>query len=493
MRTRISLLTRKTRSNPRRAARPLSALLVAALALTFTATASSASADTSAQQSLAALNRIRSENGIPAGITLNDDWSAKCAAHDRYMQINDLLVHAEDPSKPGYSEGGNWAGTSSVLAGGGGWGPDSTPWDTAPIHFAQMLGPGLSETGIANVSGYSCLTTWPGYERTGSSDVIYTYPGDGRSDVYASEVAGELPFVPGQFVGLPAGTGTGPYLYVLPDGPWISHWNNQPRLTAASLTGPAGQVEVRMIDNTNPNIAGYLPRGSGMVIPVKPLRSNANYTATATLSGGGDTLSKTWSFKTLGLENNVSIDVEPQNNGSLSLIISSDAPNPTLTLTAGERELTAKLRKRSDGYLASLAGVAPAVYQACASSGGGDSGYQQAKVCEKVTVGIQARRYIKVSKLKVRNRVARVTVRTQKPFVGRRATVDLYVTCPFLGGGLCSGPGLHKAVRLRRAQTISLTVPRRVSRVSLELTIPAGKIGTLPYGSTVIKRKRSLR
>jgi hypothetical protein len=453
------------------------ALTVAAALLASAASVGATSrADTPPQAALDTLNRIRAENGIPAEITLNQGWSAKCAAHDRYLAQNNVLVHPEDPTKPGYSADGNWAGENSVLAEGGEWGPDSTPWDTAPIHLAQMLGPALTETGIANVGAYSCLTTWPGYERTGASDVIYTDPADSRSGVAASEVASESPFVPGQFVGIPAGSATGPYLYVLPAGPWTTDWFDQPQLVGATLTGPTGPVEVRTIDNTNQNLAGYLPTGSGMVIPVHALKPNATYTASATLSGGGDTLSKTWTFTTQSLDNQVSIDGEPLNGEAKELVVQSTAPDPQLTLTSGGRTLSLPLRKGGGQYTASLASVKLGSYHVCAASGGTGTAYAAASDCADVTIVLPARpaaRYVRIS-ITLRGSVATARVMATGPLLGVQARVW------FFSGNVCAQTVIecsHLAKQGARrgslAPSLVLTLPcppRGVNEVA-ELTV----------------------
>jgi hypothetical protein len=283
-----------------------------------------------------------------------------------------------------------------------------------------MLGPGLAETGIANVGGYSCLTTWPGYERTGADDVIYTDPGDGRQHVAASEVASESPFVPGQFVGIPAGATTGPYLYVLPDGPWTASWSSQPQLVAATLTGPTGPVAVRTIDNTNQNIAGYLPTGSGMVIPVHALQPNASYTASATLSGGGDTLSKTWTFMTQGIENEVSVSGAPTNGAATSLVVDSSAPDPRVRLTSGGTAFSLPLRKQGGQYTASLASLKLGSYHVCIASGGTGTAYTQGSMCANVNVVLPAQAAAKY---------AHITF----VFHGSSATARVAVSGPLLG------------------------------------------------------------
>jgi hypothetical protein len=161
----------------------------------------------------------------------------------------------------------------------------------------QLLAPRLSEMGQDESEGFVCDTTWPGMNRAASpATVIYTYPGDGRTEVRSSEVAYESPFVPGDFVGLPQGTRTGPHLYVLADGPW---GDADAQITAASLTGPDGPVEVRWVDNTTGTIGDYMPTG-GIVIPVAPLRrGSVKYTAAVSLNAGGAAASRTWTFTTV--------------------------------------------------------------------------------------------------------------------------------------------------------------------------------------------------
>jgi len=250
----------------------------------------------SAQQAIAALNAQRAANGIPAGIAENPDWSEGCRLHERYVALNGTDSsdpHDEDPSKPGYTSQGQTAARNAVL-GASFSAAGANGWETAPIHLMQTLAPALSVTGYAD----GCLWTWPGYQRPLPPQTeLYTYPGDG-STIYARETAAEWPFVPGQFVGIGAGATTGPYLYVFAFSADVF----RVRLTGASLTGPAGAVAVRTVDNLTSgplgDLGSYLPPG-GMVIPVAPLEANATYRADVTgESENGEPLAWSWSFRT---------------------------------------------------------------------------------------------------------------------------------------------------------------------------------------------------
>lgn len=251
-----------------------------------------------AAAAIASLNAQRAANGIPAGIEENTTWSHGCALHVRYAALNGPgpNPHDEDPALPGYTPLGQQAARSSVL--GGTFTPDgANPYEYAPLHLMQLLGPGLSVTGYAP----GCMWTWPGYQRP-APDLVqtYSYPGPGAT-IYPSMVAAEWPFVPGDFVGL---TGhTGPHLYLFVFGRNV----RTVRIDAAQLVGPTGAVGVRHVDNhtSGPrgDLGAYLPPG-GIVIPADPLRNDAVYHASAQGSyqvwddtlGGLRDVAVTWSW-----------------------------------------------------------------------------------------------------------------------------------------------------------------------------------------------------
>jgi hypothetical protein len=246
------------------------------------------------QQAIRALNEQRTANGVPADIVEDGRWSDGCRLHMSYLRLNRLsLTHDEDPALPGYTELGAEAGHGSVLTDEAFTAPDRNPWEDAPIHLMQLLGPALSVTGYSD----GCMWTFPGYQRPApAAPTLYTYPGPGTRTIYPVQTVSEWPFAPGDFVGLPQGTKTGPHLYALGFGV------QRGQITAASLTGPGGSVAVRTVDNSTSSARGdigiLLPPG-GILIPVRPLKSARWYTASVTFAEfGGRTLVHGWSFRT---------------------------------------------------------------------------------------------------------------------------------------------------------------------------------------------------
>ncbi|MCW2996080.1 MAG: hypothetical protein JWQ18_3575, partial [Conexibacter sp.] len=266
-----------------------------------------AGADVGGPAIVSFLNAQRAANGIPAGIVEDASLSAGCAAHDHYGAVNHVLIHDEDPAKPGYSDAGRTAAQTSVLyAGSGPWTAAVNPFEQAPIHLHQLLAPRLDRMGAAETEGYGCATTLASRARPApAQQITYTYPGDGARDWPVSQVANEGPYTPGQQVGIPAGTRTGPYLYVSFDGPALNPGASA-QATGATLTGPAGAaVPVAIADNTTPGLEPYLPTGME-VIPRAALTPGTTYvasvTATVTPFGGGAGIpfSYGWSFTTGG-------------------------------------------------------------------------------------------------------------------------------------------------------------------------------------------------
>ena len=264
----------------------LRAVGVTALVLALPASAAAAPA----AEQIAALNAQREANGIPGGIVEQPDWSEACRRHMAYIAANGGdLTHEEQPGKPGYTADGALAGLRSVLSPDPtAFGPQGNSFETAPLHLMQTLAPALSKLGV----WAGCATTGLGMDRAAAQPALFTYPGDGTTGVARSMTASEMPFVPGDFVGLPQGTTTGVHLFVMSLG------TAPGRLESATLNGPSGPVAVRTVDNATPRLVGFMPPG-GIIVPVAPLDDDASYTASATFQpDDGAPLSRMWSFGT---------------------------------------------------------------------------------------------------------------------------------------------------------------------------------------------------
>lgn len=259
------------------------------------------------------LNFQRAANGLPADVAHDPALSAGCADHMAYLKLNGKFQQRQDPGDPGTSDAGAEAGMTSVLTSGSGtFAPDGTnAFEHAPIHLMQMMSPWIQRSGASG----GCLVTLAEPFRTFAEPGAFSYPGPGGV-APASEVARESPFVPGDFVGLPQGTTTGPHLYFFAVGPGDeAHALSRGAFTSATLTGPRGEsLPVRTVDDTTfAQIGGQLRHlgdllaPGGIIIPVSPLEPGAVYTASATFrpNGGNGTpaapISRTWSF-TAGAE-----------------------------------------------------------------------------------------------------------------------------------------------------------------------------------------------
>ena len=288
--------------------KPISfAVLAVASALALTPAAHAA--DATSAQILSAFNAERVANGIPGGVTENPTLSQDCALHNHYMAVNRTLTHDEATGAPAYTSAGAFAGQNAVLSAGTTW-LRADPWLNAPIHLDQVMSPLLQTAGVAESENFNCFTTFIGYDQDASAptDELFSFPGNGGSAPYA-QTAYEAPHTPGEWVGLPSGTETGPYLIIywrgvigdpnLDDDVPPPGWDpNNPSyvdptppqdplslLSAATVTGPDGAVAVDVLNTATHNGDGYyLAPNSGFVLPVHPLRPNATYQVAATFS-----------------------------------------------------------------------------------------------------------------------------------------------------------------------------------------------------------------
>jgi hypothetical protein len=243
------------------------------------------------------LNAERQRAGLPAGVVLNPRWALECAAHDAYERANGVLSHTENPQATGASAGGAWAGLVSVLAQSR-WTRAADPWQSAPIPLMQLFTPSLSVIGLDDNGGLQCATPYPGLLRIPvGSDTLTTYPADGARGVPPRELAREAPFVPGQFVGIPAGQAAGRELFVYLNQSGQTS-QAQVKVTRATLSLSGRAVGLRWVDNSTRTVGRYLT--GAILIPVRPLRARRTYRATVVVQDRSGTLTHSWSFTTGG-------------------------------------------------------------------------------------------------------------------------------------------------------------------------------------------------
>jgi len=363
--------------------RALAALSCALSAAAVLCAAAAAGADVSGPAIVGFLNAQRAAHNLPAGIVEDPELSQGCARHNVYGQLNGLLTHHEDPARPGYTPEGAQAGRTSVLyRSGAPWSAGSNPFETAPLHLHQLLAPRLDRMGASELQGHGCATTLASRSRPApASDVTYTYPGQGATSWPTAQVAAESPYTPGERVGIPAGTRTGPYLYVSFDGPDLGVGDTA-AASSASLRGPDGEVEVAVVDNHTPGLEGYLPTGME-VIPRAPLRPYATYTASiaARVPSSGGRPSRVfrhrWSFTTGPIANAV---IASFGWGGRQVRVSarSDAPGATVIATGPGTSVSRPLG--ADGR-ATLDLDAGGTWTVCVRSGGGATGFRAAEDC----------------------------------------------------------------------------------------------------------------
>jgi hypothetical protein len=289
----------------------LSVLLALGVALTGSTSAGAGSnATVTPTRIIKTLNEQRKANGIPGGIKVNASWSQKCKKHDLYMDRNRELTHYEEKGKPGYTEGGAWAGKHSVISFGSTW-ADGNVFEEAPIHLAQLLQPKFDVSGAWELPGtngrWGCVITLAGYKRAEPpTDRVYSYPGDRTTGVATDYDASEGPFTPNQIVGAPAHCGQ--ELFVFASGPSLKNGNPYLyKITHATLAPEGGgHVKIKIVDGETKipdkygggEIGYYLGPGAGIIIPMNPLEKSTVYEASVTIEGGETTFDYSWSFTT---------------------------------------------------------------------------------------------------------------------------------------------------------------------------------------------------
>ena len=246
----------------------------------------------STAKAIGLLNRQRAESGIPGDLTVEPRLSRGCRERvGVYKELPGQFPHTELPGRPGYSVLGKEAAGSSALSLGGGageWTEIANPWSAAPLHRMTLFSPSSTEawygegTNGSNLNGVwglggACMGT--GGAREFAEPTFFSVPGDGDRSVPPSEAAAEVPFTPGQAVGIPSGTRTGPTVLLYAEG-------SSALPESAKLTGPGSRVVPTKLvtDETwwSPTVGGV---GNFVVIP-RPLKPRTAYHLEVHWSGG---------------------------------------------------------------------------------------------------------------------------------------------------------------------------------------------------------------
>ncbi|MDQ6606450.1 MAG: hypothetical protein M3Z06_07890 [Actinomycetota bacterium] len=464
----------------RRLARSVGAVIAGIAAVVTGAGPPAVAIAATAQVTIADLNAQRSANGLPAGITEDATLSAGCAAHDLYMAKNNALTHTEVVGNPGYSPGGATAGQNAVLSRGSGW-DAGDPYEDAPLHLDQLLAPRLLTLGSADANGFSCTTTFPGWTRPDPAAlIVYSYPGD-RATISPSEIASELPYTPGQLVGIPQGARTGPYLIVLVDAPGQSPLDNPATLSHAAVTGPSGRVALKTVDGTATlpsgsvsKLAAYMSPG-GFIVPVKPLLAGITYKAHVAVGFGGQNATHDWSFTTSGTDPASSLTAR----GS-ALRFRSSSSKPAVVRFRRANGAQAQAVSLKPGATAHPK-LDPGSWQACASQPPTTT-YVPYRHC--LTILVTGKPTLGFGKPTQQGQRLQVRVQFSPVLRGRSATLTL-TPLTVLCAPRCrttAGKTTVQNLVLRR-RTLQVPLPAAGHGVRLRLSTPAFQLADAPWAA----------
>lgn len=206
----------------------------------------------SSAEAIAYLNQQRAANGIPGDLADNPSKDQGCLDWARlYDPLPGQYPHEELPSQHGYTPAGNEATSSSDLSGGGPylrgqraerwWTADQNPWSTGPLHLVSLFDPVATSAWYGESGDNACMGT--AGERAFSAPAFFSFPGNGASNIAVSEQASEDPFTPAMAVGVDGESGPNFILY--PE-------DTDAKVQAATLTGPAGAVPVKVVRPETP-------------------------------------------------------------------------------------------------------------------------------------------------------------------------------------------------------------------------------------------------
>lgn len=260
-----------------------------------------AASNPSPERAVTMLNQWRATVRLPA-VTLDASNTNGCRLHAEYYRLNRTSGHAEEPSRPGYTEQGHAAAASSVLA----YGSDLTVgpyiWEDAPYHRAGLLNPRLVTAGFWAEHGISCMGTFGTSDQRRTAGIVtYPYPHDGQLRVNPTFDCNEIPNPCTQVPGNDGRRRIGFVPTVNVNGPWAFIVGSQ--VTRATLRPDGGQPVALSVEDRSSPRGGSLAGGFSL-LPHAELKRGTWYTAKAQGlvfgSNAGEQLpfATTWRFRT---------------------------------------------------------------------------------------------------------------------------------------------------------------------------------------------------
>lgn len=305
---------------------------------------------------VARLNAWRAAVGV-APVVHDELLSRGCKKHAKYFGLNPThRWHSETPSAAGYTEAGDRAARSSVLAFAQ-LGADAgiAEWEPAPYHRMALLEPRLASTGFWSEFGVSCMqvAALDDARRTPAL-AAYTYPVAGQRDVATTFWCFENPnpcdALPRNEKDAPTGTN----ISIQFNGPWRRI--RSVVVDVASLA-PVGGPPVDMTVQSREAVL----RGGILLIAHRPLAAGTTYVASvtgrvlATADDGSPSehpYALSWDFSTPGIQPAASLKVvvERVTRRRVHLrldLLSTEARRARISLLNGSRALTRVTRRIS--------------------------------------------------------------------------------------------------------------------------------------------------
>jgi hypothetical protein len=141
------------------------------------------------------------------------------------------------------------------------------PFEYLPFHLLGLLRPALRVTGASESHDWTCVVTdYPTERRAGPDLTLSSYPGPGLTGVRSQETElYEYPYSPGDLLGYPPLSPTGPHVYLFAHGPRAANVGRT-RILSARLTGPSGDVPLKWVDAATPKVM-LSPQAAIVVAP----------------------------------------------------------------------------------------------------------------------------------------------------------------------------------------------------------------------------------